>query len=313
MTRPIAIVVLGLFLGVPGHRAGPHAASGTDASTAPRPVASTGSGLLLEPPVDLARFTREDFEAYSATVGPAKIRRPWTSAITPLPSHPRAEAHGLTEPEIKETMLRLRDLFDQGKSVPVSDVGLISTQEDVIRKPMYNHVAAFANPTVNAYLLVQSIAGSGHWGYFAIVQDRTTEPPTDHFAEIMGDRVKFEGTSCYKCHSSGPLAIHPTRADLVSDRPLLAAINRQIADQPQSRFHFPPGDPPPDYGPPLALMACTKCHDLDAMRGPLFRAQAHPIRVLVDYGYMPPNRRLNPQELGELRAWLEGGKDAQKR
>jgi hypothetical protein len=26
--------------------------------------------------------------------------------------------------------------------------------------------------------------------------------------------------------------------------------------------------------------------------------------VLVDFGYMPPNRRLNPEEIAELKAWL---------
>ena len=69
----------------------------------------------------------------------------------------------------------------------------------------------------------------------------------------MGSEVKFEGTSCYKCHASGPLAIHPARADLVSDAPLAAAISEHIADQPLSCFHFPEGEHPPDYGKPLAL------------------------------------------------------------
>lgn len=270
-----------------------------------KPVASTASGLLLQPPLDLSWFTRRDFEAASSTVGLAKIGKKWTSAITPLPAPADHEAGRLTEPEVQGYMLRMRDLFDRGESVPISDVGLISTQEDVIRKPMFNHVAAFANTAVNGYLLVQKTAGDDHWGYFAIVQDRKTEPPLDYFAEIKGDRVNFEGTSCYKCHSSGPLAIHPTREDLVSDVPLLLAINRHIGDQPQSRFHFPDNDPPGDYGTPLALKACAKCHDPDATRGPLFRAQSHPIRVLVDFGYMPPGRRLDPKELAELKAWLD--------
>jgi hypothetical protein len=29
---------------------------------------------------------------------------------------------------------------------------------------------------------------------------------------------------------------------------------------------------------------------------------------LVDFGYMPPNRRLKPEEVAELKAWLEKGK-----
>ena len=89
---------------------------------------------------------------------------------------------------------------------------MISTQEDVIRRPMFNHVAAFSNSVVRVYLLVQKTSTDNRWGYFSIVQDLTTEPPLDYFAEVKGEEVKFEGTSCYKCHSSGPLAIHPARA-----------------------------------------------------------------------------------------------------
>ena len=103
-------------------------------------------------------------------------------------------------------------LGDEGESIPISDVGLISTQEDVIRRPMFNHVAAFSNSVVRVYLLVQKTSTDNRWGYFSIVQDLTTEPPLDYFAEVKGEEVKFEGTSCYKCHSSGPLAIHPARA-----------------------------------------------------------------------------------------------------
>ena len=37
----------------------------------------------------------------------------------------------------------------------------------------------------------------------------------------------------------------------------------------------------------------------------LHQVHSHPIRVLVDFGYMPPNRRLKPEEIAELKAWLE--------
>ena len=56
---------------------------------------------------------------------------------------------------------------------------------------------------------------------------------------------------------------------------------------------------------PLALEACTECHDSGGDRAPLFKVHAHPIRVLVDYGYMPVKHRLTPEELAELKAWLE--------
>jgi hypothetical protein len=52
-------------------------------------------------------------------------------------------------------MVQVRRLFDAGASVPVSDVGLVSTQEDVNRKPIFNHIAAFSNSALIVYLLVQ--------------------------------------------------------------------------------------------------------------------------------------------------------------
>ena len=273
-----------------------------------KPVASTSSGLLVQVPLDLSWFTGRDFEAESATVGATKIGKAWTKGVTPLPVDLRreVETRGLTEAEVSRVMLRVRDLFDQGKSVPVSDVGLISTQEDVIRKPMFNHVAAFENATTDAYLLVQRVAETPHWGYFAIVQDNVTDPPTAYFAEIQGDQVKFEGASCFKCHSSGPLAVHPVREDLVSDVRLLRAINNHITDATAPRLHFPSAEMVENYGSPLQLKACARCHEQDGMRGPLHNVHAHPIRVLVDFGYMPPDRRLKPDELAELRAWLDG-------
>jgi hypothetical protein len=202
-------------------------------------------------------------------------------------------------------MIRVCQLFDRGESVPISDVGLISTQEDVIRRPMLNHIAAFSNAVARVYLLVQKTSTDKGWGYFSIVEDLTVVPPIDYFAQVIGTKVKFEGTSCYKCHSSGPLAIHPAREDLVSDAPLAAAISRHIAEQPIARFHFPDGDQPPDYGKPMALKFCTKCHDTDGDRLPLFKVHSHPIRILVDFGYMPPKRRLTPAEIAELKEWLD--------
>ncbi|HEX2749477.1 MAG TPA: hypothetical protein VHM91_15825, partial [Verrucomicrobiales bacterium] len=181
-----------------------------------KPAVSTGTGLLLEPPLDLSGFTREQFAAASATVGAAKIHKTWTSPVTPLPPHPRPGAKGLTADEVKACMKEVRRLFDEGASVPISDTGLISTQEDVIRRPMLNHIAAFSNATVRAYLLVQRTTKEKGWSYFSIVQDLTVEPPLDYYGHIKDAEVKFEGRSCYKCHSSGPLAIHPARADLVS-------------------------------------------------------------------------------------------------
>lgn len=270
-----------------------------------KPAASTSTGLLLQPVLDLSHFSTEDFIAASSSVGLDKINKKWTTPVTALPEHPRGDVHGLTEAEVKDYMLQVRRMFDQGNSIPISDAGLISTQEDVIRQPMLNHIAAFSNSVARVYLLVQKTASGKGWGYFSIVQDLTVEPALDYYGSIKGPNVKFGGTSCYKCHSSGPLAIHPARADLVNDPALAAAISQHIADQPRSRFFFPKTDPPPDYGKPLALSFCSECHDAEGIRSPLYQVHSHPMRILVDFGYMPPNRRLNPDEIAELKAWLE--------
>lgn len=269
-----------------------------------KPAASLETGLLLHQPLDLSKFTTEEFMAISSTVGPDKIHKKWTSAVTPLPPHADTNVHGLSEEDVKAYMQEARRLFDEGASVPISDVGLISTQEDVNRSPMFNHIAAFANATVRVYLLVQKGYRGKKWGYFSIVQDLTVNPALDYYGEFLGDKIKFEGVGCYKCHSSGPLAIHPARADLVSDRLLAAAISKHIAEQPTSRIYWPKSENPPDYGKALELKFCKKCHDADADRSPLFKVHAHPIRILTDFGYMPPKHRLSPEEIAELKSWL---------
>ena len=282
------------------------------------PAASTNTGLLLEPPLDLSGFTTEQFAELMETVGREKIHKEWTSPITPLPNlakartpanaQPGPTGRGLSHDEVKAYMRMVQQLFDQGEAIPVSDVGLISTQEDVIRRPMLNHISAFANSQVRAYLLVQKTSTDHDWSYFSIVQDLTVDPPLDYYGQIHETEVRFEGTSCYKCHSSGPLAIHPAREDLVLDPKLAAAVSQYIAEQPRSRFYFPEDSPPPATGKPMTPSFCTSCHSEDGDRGPLYQVHSHPIRVLVDFGYMPPDRQLTPSEIEELKAWLDDQK-----
>jgi hypothetical protein len=269
-----------------------------------KPPIPTNTGLLLEPPLDLSYFTTEQFNTLSSSVGTNRIHKKWTSPVLSLPPHPRAGVKGLTEPEVKEYMAEIRRRFKDGEANPISDVGLISTQEDVIRKPMLNHIAAFSNDVARVYLLVQKQSNEKDWGYFSIVQDLTLDPPLDYFADVTHE-IKFQGASCYKCHSSGPLAIHPAREDLVSDPKLAAALSKHIAKQPLSKFYFPPKEKRIDYGQPLALEFCTKCHDTDGTRGPLYKVHSHPMRVLVDFGYMPPKHPLTPEQVAELKAWLD--------
>jgi hypothetical protein len=302
--RPgLALFTLLLGLGFLGHTADEPAKDKVPKLIAP--AVSTGTGLLLEPALTLPEFTREKFEAAMASVGAEKIHKPWTNAVVPLPRHPRAEVKGLTQDEAKAYMMEAKRRFTAGEAVPLSDVGLISTQEDVIRKPMLNHIAAFSNEVARVYLLVQKTYSDNGWSYFSIVQDLTVSPPIDYFAEIRKTGPHFEATSCYKCHASGPLAIHPAREDLVLDAPLAAAIGQFIADQPRSVLFVPEDSPKPPTGEPLTLKFCARCHAEDGDRDRLFQVQSHPIRVLVDFGYMPPNRRLKPEEIAQLKAWLE--------
>jgi len=41
------------------------------------------------------------------------------------------------------------------------------------------------------------------------------------------------------------------------------------------------------------------------VRQPLYRVHSHPIRIYVDYGYMPPKHPLTAAQVAELKAWLE--------
>jgi hypothetical protein len=301
----LSLIALSLFNG--GHAAA-QALVAPPSATEPTPIApakSIQTGLLLEPPLDLAWFTREKFIEASSTIGAEKIHKKWTSPVVKLPENKRADPRGLTEDEIKDYMQCAKGLFERGEAIPMSDVGLISTQEDVIREPMLNHISAFENSAVRVYLLVQRTNSGDGWGYFSIVQDMTVDPPLDYYAEIRDTDVIFEGTSCYKCHSSGPLAIHPAREDLVRDARLAAALSEYIAEQPLSEFQFPERSPKPETGKPLTVSACTACHEENGIRAPLYQVQSHPIRILVDFGYMPPDERLSPAEIAELKAWLD--------
>jgi hypothetical protein len=259
-----------------------------------KPAKTTGTGLLLEPDLDLSKFTTKEFTALSSSVGTNRIHKKWTNAVATLPAHERADARGLTTNEVKAYMAQVKQIFKDGEAIPVSDTGLISTQEDVIRRPMLNHIAAFSNAVARVYLLVQKTSTDKDWGYFSIVQDMTLDPPLDYFADLNGKEARFEGHGCYKCHSSGPLAIHPAREDL-----------EHIAKQPLSNFYFPPNETKPDYGQPLALDFCSKCHDTDGKRQPLYKVHFHPMRILTDYGYMPPKHPLTPEQILELKAWLD--------
>src|SRR5689334_621605 len=101
----LLLLMAGMLLAVPSHGDEPQIGAQAAAAEATKliaPANSTNTGLLLEPPLDLAWFTREKFIAESSTVGAEKINKPWTSAVVKLPPHPRSDAHGLTEVEVKD-------------------------------------------------------------------------------------------------------------------------------------------------------------------------------------------------------------------
>jgi len=270
-----------------------------------KPAKSLHTGLPFLPDLDLSSFSQEDFFRLSSSVGTNRIRKQWTSPVGTFPPHSRSDVHGLTLDEVKSYMTEARQFFKEGKANPLSDVGLVSTQEDVIRRPMLNHIAAFSNEVARVYLLVQKTSTDNGWGYFSIVQDLTLDPPLDYFADMNGKEIKFQGHDCYKCHSSGPLAIHPAREDLVMDARLAAAIGRHIAKGPLSNYYWPPDEKKRDYGQPMTLEFCTECHEKDGVRQPLYRVHSHPIRIYVDYGYMPPKHSLTAAQVAELKTWLE--------
>src|SRR5262245_20745312 len=108
-----------------------------------KPAKSLHTGLPFLPDLDLSGFSTDEFIRLSSSVGTNRIRRQWTSPVLPLPPHPRGVVHGLTLEEVNSYMNQVPQLFKDGKANPLSDVGLVSTQEDVIRQPMLNHIAAF--------------------------------------------------------------------------------------------------------------------------------------------------------------------------
>lgn len=278
-------------------------ANATHATNAP--VISRGTGLLRQPPLSLSDFTHAQFVAAIEPIGHETFHKAWTTPVVPLPllSHPHET--GLDHEQVMAYMREARGLFEAGQASSVSDVGLISSQEDVVRQPMLNTIAAFSNREVRAYILVQKMRSSSEWAYFSIVQDLTVRPARDYYARLKETGPKFLGRSCYACHASGPLAIRPARPDLVSDPQLAAAISQFIAEQPRSEPFFPDTAPKPPTGSPLTLPFCARCHAEDGKRDRLYQIQSHPIRVLVDFGYMPPNRHLSPVEVSQLKAWLD--------
>src|SRR5688572_8918148 len=81
--RVVWSIVLILFCALPlGWLLALDAPSGRDDAPLPIPPAkSIGSGLLLEPDLDLSWFSRDDFIAMSSGIGTNRINKQWTSPV----------------------------------------------------------------------------------------------------------------------------------------------------------------------------------------------------------------------------------------
>jgi hypothetical protein len=143
--------------------ASPIPAQADDAPALIKPAASTSTGLLKQPPLDLSAFSTDEFVKLSSSVGLDRIHKIWSNAVVTLPAHTRSPVNGLNTNEVKEYMALARRMFDKGEANPISDAGLISTQEDVVRRPMLNHISAFSNEVARVYLLVQKTSTDQEW------------------------------------------------------------------------------------------------------------------------------------------------------
>ena len=84
-----------------------------------------------------------------------------------------------------------------------------------------------------------------------------------------------------------------------------AAVGRHLTEQPRLEFLFPADSPKPPTPELLTFNFCAPCQSEDGARARRHEPQSHPIRVMVDFGYVPPNRSLKPEEVPRLKAWLE--------
>ncbi|MDZ4782161.1 MAG: hypothetical protein SGJ19_18090 [Planctomycetia bacterium] len=90
-----SLMFLGL-LALPMQGGEPPNAAASHAAHEPKPIQparSIGTGLLLEPPLDLSWFTREKFIAEVSTVGAEKLNKRWTSPVFQLPPHACTASH----------------------------------------------------------------------------------------------------------------------------------------------------------------------------------------------------------------------------
>jgi len=173
----------------------------------------------------------------------------------------------------------------------------------VLGEPQIHSVHGFRNESFDVwFLLTKTFRGS--WDQWALVQDKRGKPNRASFFHYeKGEAVRANAAGdCYRCHSNGPRALDPARQDLVNGREYLEEVNDYCRSLVGIATDF--DGQRPDFGPELAVAACTSCHATGADRGPLHRIQAHAIRAAVARGRMPPDEPLSREGGLELERWL---------
>lgn len=254
--------------------------------------------------LDLSGFSRADFELALATVGTNKLKPLAKDVIRSLPLGHKPREGGIPEAFLASYMQTARRLFETGEAVPVADVSLDSSLDAGVRQPMLNYVSMFSNSSVNVFLLVQKPLSQHEWKYYSIVEDKSVSPSVAYYGDVLPDRIDFKGAECFACHASGPRVIRPFREDLISDVVQANVINEYIMGHDSPMMNFPSGELRVEYGAPLTLKRCAKCHSESGERSPLYRVHAPSIRALVDHGYMPPKGTLSTEEAVELLKWI---------
>lgn len=175
----------------------------------------------------------------------------------------------------------------------------------VLGEPQIHSVHGFRNDSFDVwFLLTKTFTGS--WDQWALVQDKRSEPHLASFFHYEQGKPVISNAAgdCYRCHANGPRALDPARQDLLSGREYLDEVNDYCRSLVGIETDF--NGPRPDFGPELAVAACTNCHATGADRGPLHRIQAHAIRAAVARGRMPLDGPLSREAAIELERWLEG-------
>jgi mono/diheme cytochrome c family protein len=181
-------------------------------------------------------------------------------------------------------------------------------------EPTLHSVSVFQNEVIDVWILLEKKYSEGKWRRYALIQDKTIEPNVAHYFQWAFDgsgTLVRRGATCYQCHTSGPRAMREVRADLLVGKRYAEQMNRYVRQLDFVETRFSEAEPRADFGPALAIDACTQCHGRDAQRGPLYPLHRLTIETLLDRGAMPPDSCPSAAERAAIRTWLDGWFDGQ--